>query len=96
MKIVLSEYSAYLDVITLEYARYGCLPPALIECIQRYYTMKTELKNVPGQEIFYIKAKNKLNSVYGMSAQNPVKQNILYRKGNYEFEDIPLPEILEA
>ena len=96
LKIVLSEYSAYLDVITLEYARYGTLPPALIECIQHYYTMKTELKNVTGQEIFYIKAKNKLNSVYGMSAQNPVKQNILYRNGDYEFEDIPLPEILDA
>lgn len=96
LKIILSEYIAYLDVITLKYARYGYLPPALIECIQQYYKAKTELKNVNGKEIYYIKSKNKLNSVYGMSAQNPVKRTILYRKGDYQEEETPLPEILDA
>lgn len=95
LKIIMEEYAADLDVITLEYARYGKLPPSLIRCIQKYYRGKTELKNVPGQEIYYTKSKNKLNSVYGMSAQNPVKRTILYKEGNYEEEDRPLPEILE-
>lgn len=96
LKIILEEYSADLDVLTLEYARYGILPPALVECIQRYYTMKTELKNVDGQEIYYTKAKNKLNSVYGMSAQNPVKRTILYKEGKYQEDPVPLEDLLEA
>lgn len=96
LKIILEEYSADLDVLTLEYARYGILPPALVECIQRYYTMKTELKNVDGQEIYYTKAKNKLNSVYGMSAQNPVKRTVLYKEGKYQEDPVPLEDLLEA
>ena len=41
-----------------------------------YFRRKTELKGVAGQELYYMKSKNKLNSVYGMSVQSPVKQSI--------------------
>ena len=34
-----------------------------------------------GQEIYYNKNKNLLNSIYGMSAQDPVKQSIDYIYG---------------
>lgn len=96
LKIILDEYSAQLDVLTLEYAKYGYLPSCLVRCIQSYYRKKTELKGVMGQEIYYIKSKNKLNSVYGMSAQNPVKQDLLYNGGNFDFnQEYSLPEILE-
>lgn len=96
LKIILAEYEADLDVITLQYAKYGKLPKPLVECIQYYYRKKTELKGVPDQDIYYTKNKNKLNSVYGMSAQNPVKQSILYDGGAFDpDQSVTLPELLE-
>lgn len=70
-----------IEILTACYARYGPLPSPLKHCIISYYKDKTELKGVAGEEIYYTKAKNKLNSVYGMSAQNPVKHSLLYDYG---------------
>lgn len=60
------------------YATYGQLPEPLILTTQSYYRKKTELKGVAGQEVYYTKSKNLLNSLYGMMAQDPVKQSIEY------------------
>lgn len=76
-RIILSEYD-FDDFVPFDvcHARYGNLPKPLIETIIKYYVAKTELKNVEGQELYYMKSKNKLNSIYGMMAQDPVKQTI--------------------
>jgi hypothetical protein len=76
-KIILSEYD-FDDFVPfdVEHARYGVLPKPLIETTIEYYVAKTELKNVAGEELYYMKSKNKLNSIYGMMAQDPVKQSI--------------------
>lgn len=81
-KIFLKEYD-YDELYILEFAhaRYGKLPPAFIAEIQKYYIAKTTLKNVEGQEIYYMKSKAKLNALYGMCAQNPAKQQFLYTNG---------------
>ena len=74
LKIIMSEYNfENIDALTIREARYGWLPDPLLDTIQKYYKLKTELKGVEDQEIFYMKNKAKLNSVYGMSAQNPVR-----------------------
>lgn len=57
-------------------APYGYLPEQLRDLNRKYYIKKTELKNVEGQEYFYMKSKNLLNSAYGMTAQNPAKDPI--------------------
>ena len=79
LEIMLSEYDFDAVPLDVAHARYGKLPPALVEVTKRYYKNKTELKGVPGQEVFYTKEKNKLNSIYGMSAQDPVKDRILFK-----------------
>lgn len=85
LRIVLQEYSftdiRFFDVAS---ARYGYLPSPLIRTICQYYHYKTELKNVSGQELLYMKSKNKLNSLYGMCAQDPVKQSILFIDNNFQ------------
>lgn len=85
LKILLSEYAwtdiKFYDIAT---ARYGYLPKPLIKTICQYYYYKTELKNVDGQELLYMKSKNKLNSLYGMCAQDPVKQSILFINNDFE------------
>lgn len=78
LKIVQDEYNAAFDYLEVAFARYGKLPKPLIETTEEYYRMKTQLKGVKGQEVYYMKAKNKLNSIYGMMAQDPVKQSIDY------------------
>lgn len=97
LKIVLGEYSftdiKFYDVAT---ARYGYLPDQLIKTICQYYQYKTELKNVPGQELLYMKSKNKLNSLYGMCAQEPVKQSILFIENDFQEQNENEEELLTA
>ena len=85
LRIVLQEYS-FTDIRFFDVAssRYGYLPSPLISTICQYYHYKTELKNVPGQELLYMKSKNKLNSLYGMCAQDPVKQSILFINNSFQ------------
>lgn len=87
LRIIVDEYDfdniSFLDVA---HARYGFLPRPLVGCTKEYYGRKTALKGIPGEdsEYIYMKSKNKLNSVYGMSAQDPVKQCILFKNGVFE------------
>lgn len=74
LDIILDQYTCdNIEVIEAKCSKYGKLPSELIETIEEYYTGKTSKKNVPREEIYYEKSKNKLNSIYGMSAQNPGK-----------------------
>lgn len=97
LKIILGEYSftdiKFYDVAT---ARYGYLPGQLIKTICQYYQYKTELKNVPGQELLYMKSKNKINSLFGMSAQDPVKQSILFIEDDFKEQNDNEEELLQA
>ena len=84
-KIIENEYEWTVQGIKdIYYAKYGKLPREAIKLINKLYTDKTELKDVEGQEYFYLKSKNKINSVYGMTAQDPLKDNVVYCNGNYE------------
>ena len=79
LKIILDEYDYdYVTFYDFYHCRYGRLPKPLREEVQKYFQLKTELKNVEGQELYYHMAKAKLNSIYGMSVQSPVKQSIDY------------------
>lgn len=64
--------------------KYGKLPLGLREINIEYYRKKTSLKGVSGEEYFYMKAKNKLNSVYGMTAQDPLRNEVSF---TYEPEE---------
>lgn len=94
--IILREYK-YSDIefYDVKHARYGKLPQCLIDVTLDYYRKKTELKNVVGQEYLYMKSKNKLNSVYGMCAQDPLKEEVIFKDEDYKpkpYED-PIEEM---
>lgn len=96
LRIIVDQYSFDdLCAFDVAYARYGKLPESLIQETISYYRAKTELKNVPGQEIYYMKSKNKLNSIYGMMAQKPVKQDIIFNRGEWSTANEPVEELLE-
>ena len=84
LQIILSEYQftkiEYWDVYT---SKYGKLPRCFIDCIERYYRNKTELKNVEGQEIYYDKSKALLNSLYGLCVQRILREPIIFDGKDY-------------
>ena len=87
-KIILKQYD--FDVAAIHdfyHCRYGRLPKPLRDVVKKYYQDKTELKNVEGQELFYMLSKAKLNSIYGMTVQDICKRNILYEDDSFKFDD---------
>ena len=82
--IILDEYTfdsiEYFDVY---HSKYGKLPRCFIDCIEKYYRNKTELKGVEGQEAFYEKSKNLLNSTYGLTVQRILIEPIIFTGKEY-------------
>ena len=86
----------HLEIVEGYKSNYGPLPEGIRKCNIEYFKNKTELKNVKGQELFYMKSKNLLNSIYGMSCQNPAKSLILFDDCLYrEDETYTESELLE-
>ena len=76
-KILLQEYEFdWIEFTDFYHSRYGLLPKQLRETVLEYFRRKTELKGVDGQELYYMKAKNKLNAIYGCTVMSPVRQSI--------------------
>ena len=96
LDIILREYEFdFCDVKDFCHARYGKLPLQLRNTVLEYFHRKTNLKGVEGQELYYMKAKNKLNSVYGMSVQSLVKQSIDFLNGEFIEREDDEEELLE-
>lgn len=94
-KIISDEYEwDGIKVMDLAYTRYGQLPEPFKDVIRHHYTLKTELKGT-GDTYYYTKSKNKLNSTYGMCAQNPGKDSIVFKDGDFAPGTKSRKEILE-
>ena len=94
-KIIYEQYDfESIAVLNMYHTRYGRLPRPLRDEVKKFFRAKTELKNVPGAELYYMLAKAKLNSIYGMSVQNLVKQNIKYINDEFVHEHEPELDLL--
>ncbi|MBR5786926.1 MAG: hypothetical protein IKY41_09555 [Clostridia bacterium] len=71
------------EVTELWVADYRYLPKNLILPILDLYANKTELKGVKGKEDVYMRSKNLINSVYGMSVTNPLNDEIIFDYGEW-------------
>lgn len=72
-KIIQRQYKAKSVIIRdSAYCRYGYLPKSFRDLTIDYYRRKTRLKGVAGEEYFYARSKELLNSLYGMTAQRPL------------------------
>ena len=83
-KIIMSQYVAE-KVIIVEAWRswYDYLPDEWRRVNIKHYVDKTALKGIPGQELYYDKAKNLLNGIYGDSVQDVCKDSILFADLQY-------------
>lgn len=101
LEIVLDQYDfESIDCMECMIAQKDYLPKAYRNVIQEYYNKKTALKGDDTEDgkYMYMKAKNSLNSVYGMSATDPIHQEIKYTDGEYEvsgYENYTPDEILK-
>lgn len=68
------------EVEILAYSGYGCLPVGWIQSVLKFYRAKTLLKGDETDYINYMLSKMKLNAEYGMSAQDPVRQELIYNE----------------
>ena len=101
LEIVLDQYAFdSIDVIECMVAQKDYLPASYRAVIQDYYNKKTALKGDDTEDgkYIYMKSKNMLNAVYGMSATDPVHQDIFYKDGDYKvsgYEDFTQDELLK-
>lgn len=99
-QIIVNQYQFGAKLVIAYRSDYGKLPDGLVQSNIEFYRNKTTLKGVDGQELFYMKNKELLNSIYGMSVQSPVKRNILFNDTGLtpelyiEDESIPDEELL--
>lgn len=71
------------------------LPTELVKCILDLYKDKTELKGVEGMEFEYLKSKEMINSVYGMSVTNPLQDDITFNGVEWSKLEKKAEEILQ-
>lgn len=75
-----------IEIGDLKYAHKAYLPKAICESILKLYQGKTELKDVAGREVDYLLSKGMLNSIYGMSVTDVVKDNAIYDEHSEHWE----------
>lgn len=87
LDILLKAYTidavAVLDCIWCEC---DYLPDVILKLMLKYYEMKQNLKDVNGEELNYMKAKNRVNSYYGMFVQNPLNDETTIEDGTLNWK----------
>ena len=81
LQIILDQYDfSEFDCLECMVAAKDYLPAEYRAVIQDYYNKKTALKGDDSEEgkYVYTKSKNMLNAVYGMSATDPIHQDVIY------------------
>lgn len=84
LKIIQEFYSfdGY-NIVEIYYANKSYLPLKLIDFILDKYNNKTEYKNVVGKEYLYSIEKSKFNSLYGMCVTNTIKDDCIFKDGEW-------------
>lgn len=85
-----------MNVVECYVSEYGKLPYSVREVVLDYYHKKTTLKGIEGQETYYMKSKNKLNSCYGMMAQDPGKDEVVFDGLTLALAGKEVAELLEG
>lgn len=97
-EIIARRYTWDKQIVTDLYSsRYKMLPVMLRSVVIRYYKVKTELKGVEegtDDYLFYMKNKEKLNSTYGITVEDPAKDTIEFIDGDFVPKDESLDHLI--
>ena len=85
------------DMLIGNFRRYkkGYLPKEFMDAILTLYEDKTQLKDVDGKEAEYMHAKENLNSLYGMTVTDIVRDDIYYDNHEWLSEKPDLNESID-
>ena len=85
------------DMLIGNFRRYkkGYLPKEFVDAILTLYEDKTQLKDVEGKESEYMQAKANLNSLYGMTVTDIVRDDIYYDNHEWLSETPDLEESID-
>lgn len=76
---------ANMEILKMDIYRKGYLPVDFVKAIIKLYKDKTELKGVEGKETEYLVSKGMLNSCYGMSVTDIVRDSFEYDNENSQW-----------
>lgn len=95
---IVKEQYIYDEIAVEEfhYSRKGLLPKELRDTIMYYFEKKSKLKGDEEHYYEYMKSKNKLNSIYGMTVTNILNTEIEYHDGEYTEKKMSEEEMQEA
>lgn len=95
---IVKEQYVYDEIAVEEfhYSRKGLLPKELRDTIMYYFEKKSKLKGDEEHYYEYMKSKNKLNSIYGMTVTNILNTEIEYHDGEYTEKKMNEEEMQEA
>lgn len=95
---IVKEQYVYDEIAVEEfhYSRKGLLPEELRDTIMYYFEKKSKLKGDEEHYYEYMKSKNKLNSIYGMTVTNILNTEIEYHDGEYTEKKMTEEEMEEA
>lgn len=95
---IVKEQYVYDEIAVEEfhYSRKGLLPKELRDTIMYYFEKKSKLKGDEEHYYEYMKSKNKLNSIYGMTVTNILNTEIEYHDGEYTEKKMTEDEMQEA
>ncbi|MBO7714451.1 MAG: hypothetical protein J6S85_12820 [Methanobrevibacter sp.] len=80
-------------VVDCYQSRYKKLPQCVIDEIMKYFKAKETLKHVNPE--LYMKSKNRLNSIYGMTVLNPLKKQYKFSENEYKVKDLDIKKIID-
>ena len=85
------------NLIIKNFRRYkkGYLPKEFVNAILTLYEDKTQLKDVEGREVEYMQAKANLNSLYGMTVTDIVRDEIYYENNEWISEQPDLEQAIK-
>ena len=96
LKIIEQEYTwTRREIARVFVSKYGPLPEEHKQKVMEYFRSKTQLKGVAGREYEYGKAKNLLNSSYGMMVTDIAKRDWEYVGGEFRPKPHDVEEALE-
>lgn len=93
IKIIFKMYKiSAIRVDCLYYCKADYLPSEFINTMFKYYEKKQSLKCVVGMELEYMKAKERVNSFYGMCVQDPIHEMIELNGSSWKSDKISLSD----
>lgn len=96
LRIIEQEYKwTRREIARVFVSKYGPLPEVHKEKVMEYFRNKTTLKGVAGKEYEYGKAKQLLNSSYGMMVTDIAKRDWEYKDGEYVAKPHDIAEALD-